>query len=52
MTRPSASDWIVLATLVIVWGSAFAGLKIAVAHIHPLWNTVFRIWIGWRRCWW
>ncbi|MDB5439200.1 MAG: hypothetical protein JWM33_1627 [Caulobacteraceae bacterium] len=46
MTRPSASDWIVLATLVIVWGSAFAGLKIAVAHIHPLWNTAFRIWIG------
>jgi drug/metabolite transporter (DMT)-like permease len=36
----------VLAALVIVWGSAFAGLKIAVAHIHPLWNTVFRIWIG------
>lgn len=46
MTRPRPTDWLVLAALVIVWGSAFAGLKIAVAHIHPLWNTVFRIWIG------
>lgn len=46
MTRPRPTDWLVLAALVIVWGSAFAALKIAVAHIHPLWNTVFRIWIG------
>lgn len=46
MTRPRPTDWLVLAALVVVWGSAFAGLKIAVAHIHPLWNTVFRIWIG------
>ncbi len=46
MTRPRPSDWIVLALLVVVWGSAFAALKVAVAHIHPLWNTVFRIWIG------
>jgi drug/metabolite transporter (DMT)-like permease len=46
MTRPRPTDWLVLAALVVVWGSAFAALKIAVAHIHPLWNTVFRIWIG------
>ena len=46
MTRPRPSDWIVLAALVVIWGTGFAALKIAVAHIHPLWNTVFRIWIG------
>ena len=46
VTRPRATDWIVMAALVICWGSTFAALKIAVAHIHPLWNTVFRIWIG------
>jgi drug/metabolite transporter (DMT)-like permease len=35
-----------MAALVICWGSTFAALKIAVAHIHPLWNTAFRLWIG------
>jgi drug/metabolite transporter (DMT)-like permease len=46
VTRPRATDWIVMAALVIVWGSTFAALKIAVAHIHPLWNTAFRLGIG------
>ena len=46
MTRPRATDWIVMAALVICWGSTFAALKIAVAHIHPLWNTALRLWIG------
>ena len=35
-----------MAALVVCWGSTFAALKIAVAHIHPLWNTAFRLWIG------
>ncbi len=46
MTRPARIDWIVLGALVVTWGSAFAALKIAVEYIHPLWNTVFRIWIA------
>ncbi|MBX3480515.1 MAG: DMT family transporter [Caulobacter sp.] len=56
MTTPSAApastpatapgpaiDWIVLAALVIAWGSAFAALKIAVEGIPPVWNTVIRL---------
>lgn len=35
-----------MAGLVACWGSTFAALKIAVAHIHPLWNTAIRLWIG------
>jgi drug/metabolite transporter (DMT)-like permease len=33
----------VLAALVAIWGSGFAALKIATAHIDPLWNTATRI---------
>lgn len=36
-------DWLVLAALVVAWGSAFAGLKIAVHDIPPAWNTVLRM---------
>lgn len=51
MTSPAAPsrspapalDWLVLAALVIAWGSAFAGLKIAVHDIPPAWNTVVRM---------
>jgi drug/metabolite transporter (DMT)-like permease len=38
-----AIDWLVLAALVIAWGSAFAALKIAVHDIPPAWNTVLRL---------
>ncbi|MDP3634667.1 DMT family transporter [Phenylobacterium sp.] len=46
MTRPKPIDWLVLAALVVTWGSAFAALKIAVAHIPPFWNTALRLWIA------
>lgn len=39
-------DWLVLAALVIAWGSAFAALKIAVSEIPPAWNTVIRLWVA------
>lgn len=39
-------DWLVLAALVVAWGSAFAALKIAVAEIPPVWNTVIRLWVA------
>jgi len=39
-------DWLVLAALVIAWGSAFGALKIAVHEIPPAWNTVIRLWVA------
>lgn len=46
MNRPKPLDWLVLAGLVIAWGSAFGALKIAVAEIPPTWNTVARLWVA------
>lgn len=36
-------DWAVLVALVVVWGSAFAGLKIAVEGLHPAWVASMRL---------
>ena len=38
--------WLVMAALVVAWGSAFAGLKIAVELIHPVWTSVMRLWVA------
>lgn len=46
MPRPKPLDWLVLAGLVIAWGSAFGALKIAVHDIPPAWNTVARLWVA------
>ena len=46
MPRPKPLDWLVLAGLVIAWGSAFGALKIAVEDISPVWNTVIRLWVA------
>lgn len=46
MSRPKPLDWLVLAGLVIAWGSAFGALKIAVVDITPTWNTVIRLWVA------
>ena len=43
MLQSKALDWLVLAFLVICWGSAFAALKIATVHVPPLWNTAGRL---------
>lgn len=42
MERGKAFDWLVLAALVVLWGSAFALLRLATDHIGPLWNTTIR----------
>jgi len=47
----SPLDWLVLAALVIAWGSGFAGLKIAVHDIAPAWNTVIRLWVATALLW-
>jgi drug/metabolite transporter (DMT)-like permease len=46
LSRPKPIDWLVLAGLVVAWGSAFGALKIAVHEIPPVWNTVARLWIA------
>jgi len=43
MERGKAFDWLVLAVLVAIWGSGFAALKLATAHIPPIWNSAIRI---------
>jgi len=47
----SPLDWLVLAALVMAWGSGFAGLKIAVHDIAPAWNTVIRLWVATALLW-
>lgn len=44
-------DWLVMAALVVAWGSAFAGLKIAVEDIHPVWTSVMRLWVATLTLW-
>ncbi len=44
-------DWLVLGILVIIWGSAFAGLKIAVGGIHPFWVSAIRLWVAALTLW-
>lgn len=42
-SRRAWLDWTVLVALVVVWGSAFAGLKIAVQGLHPAWVASMRL---------
>ncbi len=44
-------DWLVLGILVVIWGSAFAGLKIAVEGIHPFWVSAIRLWVASLTLW-
>lgn len=44
-------DWLVLGILVVTWGSAFAGLKIAVDGIHPFWVSAIRLWVAALTLW-
>jgi drug/metabolite transporter (DMT)-like permease len=44
--KTTAFDWLLLASLVIIWGSSFAMSKIAVQSISPEWIVALRIGIG------
>jgi drug/metabolite transporter (DMT)-like permease len=44
-------DWVVLGILVLIWGSAFAGLKIAVGGLHPFWVSAIRLWAATAALW-
>jgi drug/metabolite transporter (DMT)-like permease len=46
MPNSKAFDWLVLAFLVICWGSAFAALRISTEHVGPLWNTAGRLMVA------
>lgn len=46
MPTSRASDWLVLAFLVICWGSAFAALRISTEHVGPFWNTAGRLMVA------
>ena len=39
----TAQDWLLLAGLVVAWGSSFALTKIAVTHLDPAWVTGLRL---------
>ncbi|MCZ4273660.1 EamA family transporter [Maritalea porphyrae] len=39
----AASDWLWLASLVFMWGSAFIAIKVAVEHLSPLWLVAIRL---------
>jgi drug/metabolite transporter (DMT)-like permease len=45
-SRSGWADWALLFALVAVWGSAFAGLKIAAQEIAPAWIVASRLTIG------
>jgi drug/metabolite transporter (DMT)-like permease len=38
-----ALSWTVLLVLVVIWGSTFAGIRMAVETIHPLWTVAGRM---------
>ena len=42
MQSRAAFDWVVMAVLVVIWGSGFAVLKLATEHIDPLWTSAIR----------
>lgn len=39
----AALNWAILLILVVTWGSTFAGIRIAVETIHPLWTVAGRM---------
>jgi len=46
MSRPTGTDWLLLALLVVLWGSAFGLTDIALDGFSPLQLVTGRLWIG------
>ena len=40
------TEWLVLVLLVMLWGSAFAALRVSVGTIHPVWVVALRSWVA------
>ena len=43
MKKPTMTDWLMLACLVVAWGSSFAMTKIAVTHTSASWTMALRL---------
>lgn len=41
--KPALADWLVLASLVFIWGSGFAGLKLVAEEASGLWIAALRL---------
>lgn len=46
LPTPGLKNWLLLATLGVVWGASFMGSKFALTGYAPLWVAAFRICIG------
>lgn len=40
---PAATDWAILAVLVVIWGSAFAAIRVSIETVGPFWMVVGRL---------
>lgn len=45
-TRVTALDWLLLLSLVVIWGSSFVMSKLALPYVDPAWIAAIRLWIG------
>jgi drug/metabolite transporter (DMT)-like permease len=43
MRQPTVSDWLLLAGLVVAWGSSFSMTKVAVSQFDPAWVMALRL---------
>lgn len=46
MSHRPLSHWFLLGLLVLIWGTAFAVTKVAVATIAPVWVVALRLWVA------
>lgn len=42
----TALDWLLLLSLVVIWGSSFVMSKVALQHVDPAWIAAVRLWVG------
>ena len=40
---PKGRDWALLAVMVLVWGSSFLFIKLALGWVGPFWLAAFRL---------
>jgi drug/metabolite transporter (DMT)-like permease len=44
--RVTSLDWLLLLSLVVIWGSSFVMSKMVVPYLDPAWIATLRLWIG------
>src|SRR5512133_3912838 len=50
-TTMNRSDWLILATLAVIWGGAFFFIGVAVKHVHPLTYVWLRLTVAAAAMW-